>query len=61
MLSPENAGLLTKPLVIALVGIITFLFCFKYSVGIFKWIEDQTFGTRSYIMEQLERLFIEFD
>jgi tight adherence protein B len=61
MLSPENAGLLTKPLVVALVGIITFLFCFKYSVGIFKWIEDQTFGTRSYIMEQLERLFIEFD
>jgi tight adherence protein B len=61
MFTPEDSGLLTKPIVVALVGVVTFLFCFKYSVGIFKWVEDQTFGTRSYIMEQLEFLFIEFD
>jgi tight adherence protein B len=61
MLTAVETGFLTKPMVVALVGIIVFLFCFKYSVGIFKWVEDQTFGTRSYIMEQLERLFIEFD
>ncbi|MFT6068891.1 MAG: tight adherence protein B [Bacteriovoracaceae bacterium] len=61
MLTPVETGLLTKPMVIAIVSIVIFLFCFKYSVGIFKWVEDQTFGTRSYIMEQLELLFIEFD
>lgn len=61
MFTEVDSGLLTKPMVVAIVGIVTFLFCFKYSVGIFKWVEDQTFGTRSYIMEQLELLFIEFD
>ncbi len=61
MFAEADSGLLTKPMVIAIVAIVTFLYCFKYSVGIFKWVEDQTFGTRSYIMEQLELLFIEFD
>ncbi|MDO9183045.1 MAG: type II secretion system F family protein, partial [Bacteriovorax sp.] len=32
---------------------------YKYSVNIFDWIEQQTYGTRSYIMEKLEFLFIE--
>lgn len=56
-----ETALLTKPIVVAIIGIAIFMFCFKYSVAIFKWVEDQTFGTRSYIMERLELLFIEFD
>ncbi|MBK23671.1 MAG: hypothetical protein CME70_06660 [Halobacteriovorax sp.] len=56
-----EAGLLTRPLVVGIVGITVFMFCFKYSMAIFKWVEDQTFGTRSYIMEKLELLFIEFE
>ncbi len=44
---------------IGLVGLLIFMFCFKYSQNIFQWVENQTFGTRSYIMEKLELLFIE--
>lgn len=42
-----------------LVGLIIFLFAYKYSIEIFDWVERQTLGTRSYIMEKLEFLFIE--
>jgi tight adherence protein B len=45
--------------IIALIGIIVFLFVYKYSVGIFEWVERQTYGTRTYVMEKLELLFIE--
>ncbi len=41
------------------VGILTFIFCYRYSVNIFEWIERQTYGTRNYITEKLEFLFIE--
>jgi tight adherence protein B len=44
---------------IFLVGILVFTLSYKYSVGMFEWIENQTYGTRSYIMEKLEFLFIE--
>lgn len=57
----SEAGLLTKPVVVGIIGVVIFLFCFKYSVTIFQWVENQTFGTRAYIMEKLELLFIEFD
>lgn len=40
-------------------ALLTFLFVYKYSVGIFDWIEHQTYNTRTYIMEKLEFLFIE--
>lgn len=46
---------------IALIGIIAFYFTYKYSVNIFEWIERQTYGTRTYVMEKLEFLFIEID
>ncbi|OFZ14396.1 MAG: hypothetical protein A2X86_06000 [Bdellovibrionales bacterium GWA2_49_15] len=45
--------------IIAAIGLVFFLFCYKYSTGIFEWIEKQTLGTRSYIMEKFELLFIE--
>jgi len=44
---------------VALIGIVIFVATFKYSQKIFAWIEQQTLGTRDYIMEQLELLFIE--
>lgn len=46
---------------IAFIGFIIFVFSLKYSQAIFSWIENQTFGTRSYIMEKLELLFIEVE
>jgi tight adherence protein B len=52
-------ALLGKNGLIGFIGFILFLFCYKYSQGIFNWIENQTFGTRTYIMEKLELLFIE--
>lgn len=44
---------------IFLVGILVFALSYKYSVNIFDWVEQQTYGTRTYIMEKLEFLFIE--
>ncbi|WP_372653254.1 type II secretion system F family protein [Halobacteriovorax sp.] len=52
-------ALIGKSGVIGLIGIALFLLCYKHSQGIFNWIENQTFGTRTYIMEKLELLFIE--
>ncbi len=42
-----------------MVGALVFALSYKYSVNIFDWVEHQTYGTRSYIMEKLEFLFIE--
>ena len=44
---------------IVVIGILVFALSYKYSINIFDWIEHQTYGTRSYIMEKLEFLFIE--
>lgn len=44
---------------IFVVGALVFALSYKYSVNIFDWVEHQTYGTRSYIMEKLEFLFIE--
>lgn len=44
---------------VALIGLVFFIFCYKYSITIFDFIERQTMGTRTYILEKLELLFIE--
>ncbi len=44
---------------ISIIGIGVFLGAYKYSIEIFDVVERQTYGTRSYIMEKLELLFIE--
>lgn len=41
------------------VGILTFFLSYRYSINIFDWVEQKTYGTRSYISEKLEFLFIE--
>ncbi len=43
------------------VFLMVFVFCLRYSLDIFNWIEHQTLGSRTYILEKLELLFIEFD
>ncbi|NOT79541.1 MAG: hypothetical protein HOP07_11160 [Bacteriovoracaceae bacterium] len=44
---------------IFLIGTMIFVLSYKYSINIFDWVEHQTYGTRSYITEKLEFLFIE--
>lgn len=44
---------------IFVVGMMVFFLAYKYSINIFDWVEHQTYGTRSYITEKLEFLFIE--
>ena len=51
--------LLGKTGVTVFIGIIIFLFAYKHSLKIFDWIEKQTMGTRTYILEKCELLFIE--
>jgi len=42
-----------------IIGIMFFSLSYKYNASIFSWVEDNTFGTRNYILEKLELLFIE--
>jgi tight adherence protein B len=41
------------------IGFLVFSLSYKYSMNTFSWVEHQTYGTRIYIMEKLEFLFIE--
>ncbi len=52
-------NVLGKKGILILVGIIFFLYSYKNSVKLFSWIEDQTFGTRDYILQKCELLFLE--
>ncbi|MBF0359754.1 MAG: type II secretion system F family protein [Oligoflexia bacterium] len=44
--------------VVLLIGIMFFVFAYKNSVNFFQWVEDQTYGTRDYVMKKLEFLHI---
>lgn len=44
---------------IFVVGMMIFFLSYKYSINMFEWVEQKTYGTRSYITEKLEFLFIE--
>ena len=44
--------------VVGIIGLVVFLVSFKYSHSIFYWIEENTIGTRDYIMEKLDLLHI---
>lgn len=45
--------------VTALVGMIFFFLTYKNSIKLFQWIEDQTFGTRDYILQKCELIHFE--
>ena len=53
------SSILGKTGIIFGVGIAAFLYVYKYSVGIFDWFENQTIGTRTFILEKCEFLMIE--
>ncbi len=42
-------------------GALTFAYSYKNSVKLFSWIDDQTYGTRDYILKKFEIMFIEVD
>jgi tight adherence protein B len=54
-------GLIGRPALTAIIGLVIFIFVFRYSKLIFEWIENQTLGTRTYLMEKLEFLMITVD
>jgi tight adherence protein B len=45
--------------VIAAIGLLFFFFSYRNSIKLFAWIEDQTYGTRDYILKKAELLFME--
>ena len=45
--------------IMGVIGLMIFAFSYKYSISIFDWVERQTLGTRTYILEKFELLFIE--
>ncbi len=45
--------------IVAVVGILVFIYVYRYSIELFDFIERHTLGTRSYILERLEFLFIQ--
>lgn len=47
--------------VLIVIGLGFFAFCYVNSIKIFAWIDEQTSGTREYILKKFEILFIEID
>jgi tight adherence protein B len=47
--------------VLLVIGIGFFTYCYVNSIKIFNWIDEQTSGTRDYILKKFEILFIEVD
>jgi tight adherence protein B len=47
--------------VLITIGIAVFFYCYINSVKLFAWIDDQTYGTRDYILKKFEIMFIEVD
>lgn len=43
------------------IGALIFLTSYLNSVRLFAWIEDQTYGTRDYVLKQCEILFVDID
>jgi tight adherence protein B len=44
---------------VGVIGLAFFILIFRYANTLFDWIEKQTIGTRTFVMEKLEFLFIE--
>lgn len=52
---------LGKTGVIIVIGIGCFIFAYINSIKIFNWIDEQTHGTREYLLKKFEIMFIEVD
>lgn len=46
---------------ILLVFLMFFIYSYKNSIKLFNWIEDQTYGTRDYVLQKCELLHIEIE
>ena len=53
--------MLGKEGVLLVIGLGFFIVCYINSVKLFDWIDEQTSGTREYILKKFEILFIEVD
>jgi tight adherence protein B len=47
--------------VLTVLGTLIFFIAYKNSIRIFQWIDEQTYGTRDYILKKFEIMFIEVD
>jgi tight adherence protein B len=47
--------------VLAVIGLGFFIFCYVNSIKIFAWIDEQTSGTREYILNKFEIIHVEVD
>ncbi len=47
--------------ILIIIGLLVFFVSYKNSIKIFQWIDQQTHGTRDYILEKFEILFIEVE
>jgi tight adherence protein B len=52
---------LGKKGILASLGILIFWITYKNSIKIFHWVDQQTYGTRDYILKKFEIMFIEVD
>ena len=55
------ADILGKKGTILAIGVLLFAYAYKNSVKLFNWIEDQTFGTRDYILQKCELLHLQIE
>lgn len=47
--------------VLIVIGVSVFFYTYMNSVKLFAWIDDQTYGTRDYILKKFEIMFIEVE
>ncbi len=47
--------------VLIVIGVAVFFYTYVNSVKLFAWIDDQTYGTRDYILKKFEIMFIEIE
>jgi tight adherence protein B len=47
--------------ILVIIFIVFFAYFYRNSVKIFNWIDDQTYGTRDYILKKFEIMFIDVD
>ena len=53
--------ILGKNGVLIVIGLGSFIFCYVNSIKIFAWIDEQTSGTREYILNKFEIIHVEVD
>jgi tight adherence protein B len=53
--------ILGKNGVVIVIGLGSFIFCYINSIKIFAWIDEQTSGTREYILNKFEIIHVEVD